>query len=131
MLVETPVFISYPQGDLYRLTQQRGLVMRLINSGKYRPTAHSVVMLATLLMMFWHAILAFGQKPEYEFYFKCRTVFGPKVQEENHWSLTNEQVFEKYAAKLKNDGIAESEIARRRKLLRTEHAALEADFYSR
>src|ERR1700676_1145626 len=109
MLVETPVFISYPQGDLYRLTQQRGLVMRLINSGKYRPTAHSVVMLATLLMMFWHAILAFGQKPEYEFYFKCRTVLGPKVQEENHWSLTNEQVFEKYAAKLKNDGIAESE----------------------
>ena len=53
------------------------------------------------------------------------------MQEENHWSLTSEQVFEKYAAKLKIDGIAESEITRRLRLLRTEHATLEADFYSR
>jgi SAM-dependent methyltransferase len=105
--------------------------MRLIASGKYRSTAHSVLVLATLLMMFWHALLAFGQKQEYELYFEFRTVFGPQVQEENHWSLTNEQVLEKYAAKLKNDGVAESEIARRLKLLRTEHSALEADFYSR
>ena len=74
---------------------------------------------------------AFGQKPEYEFYFEFRTAFGERVQEENHWSLTNEQIFEKYAAKLKVDGIAESEITRRLRLLRTEHAALEADFYSR
>jgi protein-L-isoaspartate O-methyltransferase len=75
--------------------------------------------------------VAFGQKPEYEFYFEFRTVFGERVQEENHWSLTSEQVFEKYAAKLKIDGIAESEITRRLRLLRTEHATLEADFYSR
>jgi hypothetical protein len=74
---------------------------------------------------------AFDQKPEYEFYFEFRTVFTERVQEENHWSLTNEQVFEKYAAKLKSDGIAESEITRRLRVLRTEHAALEADFYSR
>lgn len=88
-------------------------------------------MLALLLATLWCSERAFGQKPEYEFYYEYRTVFLDKVQEENHWSLTNEQVFEKYAAKLKSDGIAESEIARRLRLLRTEHAALEADHYSR
>jgi len=105
--------------------------MRLVDSGKNKSSAHSVLLLSTLLMMFFPALLAFGQKPEYEFYFEFRTVFMPKVQEENHWSLTNEQVYEKYAAKLKSDRIAESEIARRLGLLRTEHAVLEADFYSR
>jgi SAM-dependent methyltransferase len=105
--------------------------MRLLDPDKYkRLTAHGAVA-AALLTMLLYSVLAFGQKPEYEFYFEFRTVFGEKVQEENHWSLTNEQVFEKYAAKLKGDGIAESEIARRLRLLRTEHAALEADFYSR
>jgi SAM-dependent methyltransferase len=105
--------------------------MRLLDPDKYkRLTAHGAVA-AALLTMLLYSVLVFGQKPEYEFYFEFRTVFGEKVQEENHWSLTNEQVFEKYAAKLKGDGIAESEIARRLRLLRTEHAALEADFYSR
>jgi len=83
-------------------------VMRLVDSGKYRPTAHSVVVLATLLMMLLHALLAFGQKAEYESYFEFRTVLMPKVQEENHWSLTKEQVYEKYGAKLQSDRIAES-----------------------
>jgi SAM-dependent methyltransferase len=106
--------------------------MRLVEPDKYkRLTAHVTIVLVAMLTMLSYSILAFGQKPEYEFYFEFRTVFGEKVQEENHWSLTNEQVFEKYGAKLKNDGIAESEIARRLKLLRTEHSALEADFYSR
>jgi SAM-dependent methyltransferase len=105
--------------------------MRLLDPDKYkRLTAHGAVA-AALLTMLLYSVLVFGQKPEYEFYFEFRTVFAEKVQEENHWSLTNEQVFEKYAAKLKGDGIAESEIARRLRLLRTEHAALEADFYSR
>ncbi len=106
--------------------------MRLVDSGKYkRLTARGTVLLAALLMMFLHSVLAFGQKPEYEFYFEFRQKFAPTLQEDNHWSLTNEQIFEKYAAKLKSDGTAESEIARRLRLLRTEHAALEADFYSR
>jgi SAM-dependent methyltransferase len=106
--------------------------MRLVEPDKYkRLTAHVTIVLGAMLTMLSYSILLFGQKPEYEFYFEFRTVFGEKLQEENHWSLTTEQVFEKYAAKLKNDGIAESEIARRLKLLRTEHSALEADFYSR
>jgi SAM-dependent methyltransferase len=105
--------------------------MRLLDPDNYkRLTAHGAVV-AALLTMLLYSVLALGQKPEYEFYFEFRTVFAEKVQEENHWSLTNEQVLDKYAAELKGDGIAESEIARRLRLLRTEHAALEADFYSR
>jgi SAM-dependent methyltransferase len=87
--------------------------------------------MTTLLVMLSCPSIATSQKSEYEFYFEFRTVFQEKVQEENHRSLTREQVFEKYAAKLRSDGIAESEVARRLGLLRTEHAALEADFYSR
>jgi SAM-dependent methyltransferase len=106
--------------------------MLLVASDNYRRLiAQVTVLLAALLTILSYSVLAFGQKAEYEFYFKFRTVFAEKLQEENHWSLTNEQVFEKYATKLKSDGIAESEIARRLKLLRTEHSALEADFYSR
>ena len=102
--------------------------MLLVDPDKYkRLTVHGAVVLAALLTMLLYSALAFGQKPEYEFYFEFRTVFQEKLQEDNHWSLTNEQVLEEYAAKLKSDGIAESEIARRLRLLRTEHAALEAD----
>jgi 2-polyprenyl-3-methyl-5-hydroxy-6-metoxy-1,4-benzoquinol methylase len=60
-----------------------------------------------------------------------RRTFSPTLQEANHWSLTQEQIFEKYAAKLKEDGIADSEIARRIKLLRTQRNDLEADYWSR
>ncbi len=84
-----------------------------------------------LLALFLCPVLAICQRPEYEFYFEFRKDFSQRLQEENHFSLTQEQVFEKYAAKLKNEGIGESEIDRRLKLLRTEHAALEADFYNR
>ena len=106
--------------------------MGLVDPDKFkRLTAHVTIVLVAVLTMLSYPILAFGQKPEYEFYYEYRTVFSAKVQEENHWSLTNEQVFEKYAARLKSDGIAESEIARRLRLLRTEHDALETDYYSR
>jgi SAM-dependent methyltransferase len=96
-----------------------------------RLTFHGAVALVGLATIFLYPLLAIGQKSEYEFYFEFRKVFTEKVQEENRWSLTQEQVFEKYASKLRGDGIAESEIARRLGLLRTEHAVLEADFYSR
>lgn len=104
--------------------------MRLVDPDKYQRLAAPGAV-AALLTMLLYSVLALGQKPEYEFYFEFRTVFQEQLQEANHWSLTNEQVLEKYAAKLKRDGIAESEVARRIRLLRTEHAALEADFYSR
>ncbi len=91
----------------------------------------SAIVLAVVFSTLLCPERAFGQKPEYEFYYEYRTVFSDHVQEQNHWSLTNEQVFEKYADKLRSDGVAESEIARRLRLLRTEHATLETDFYSR
>ncbi|MGH9512175.1 MAG: class I SAM-dependent methyltransferase [Terriglobales bacterium] len=91
----------------------------------------TIVWAVALLASFLYSALAFGQKPEYEFYYKFRADFAPTLQEANHWSLTDEQIFEKYAAKLKQDGITESEIGRRIKLLRTEHNTLEADYWSR
>ena len=88
------------------------------------------VHLSVLVMLLCPA-LAICQKPEYEFYYDFRN-FSQKLEEENNFSLTREQVLEKYAAKLKSEGISESEIDRRLKLLRAEdRAPLEADFYSR
>jgi SAM-dependent methyltransferase len=81
-------------------------------------------------MLLWPA-LAICQKPEYEFYYDFRKDFSQKLQEENNFSLTREQILEKYAAKLKSDGTGEAEIERRLKLLRADRAPLEADFYSR
>ena len=89
------------------------------------------VLRAALLAILLYPALAFGQKLEYEFYYKFRADFVPTLQEANHWSLTNEQILEKYAAKLKADGVAESEITRRIGLLRKEHNTLEADYWSR
>ena len=85
---------------------------------------------AAVLAIFLYSALAFGQKPEYEFYYKFRADFVPTLQEANHWSLSDDQIFEKYTAKLKADGVAESEITRRI-VLRTEHNTLEADYWSR
>jgi len=72
--------------------------MRLVDPDKYkRLTTHVTIVLVAMLTMLSYSILAFGQKPEYEFYFDFRKEFSPTLQEKNHWSLTNEQVFEKYA----------------------------------
>jgi len=86
---------------------------------------------STLTVLLLLSVAAIAQRPEYEFYYEFRKDFSQKLQEANHFSLTSEQVYEKYAAKLKEDGIAQSEIARRLRLLRTSHSALEADYYSR
>ena len=87
-------------------------------------------MLLSVFVMLLYPVVAICQKPEYEFYYDFRN-FSQKLQEENNFSLTREQIFEKYAAKLKGEGISESEIERRLKLLRADRSPLEADFYSR
>ena len=74
---------------------------------------------------------AFAQKPEYEFYYDFRTRFFPKVQDENKWALTNAEVLERYAEKLRREGGSDAEIARRLTLIRTQRAALDADYYNR
>jgi len=86
-----------------------------------------VVLLATHVC----SLAALAQKPEYEFYYKFRTEFQPKLQETHHWSLAKEEIIEAYAASLTKDGIPGSEIARRIKLLRSEQNTLDADYYSR
>jgi protein-L-isoaspartate O-methyltransferase len=91
----------------------------------------ATIRMAAVLAVFLSSALAFGQKPEYEFYYKFRADFVPTVQAANHWSLTNEQILGKYAAQLKADGVADAEITRRITLLRTEHNVLEADYWSR
>jgi SAM-dependent methyltransferase len=71
----------------------------------------------------------FGQKPEYEFYAGYRD-FMSAIWMKNP-SVTPAQVHEEYAAKLRLDGVAETEIERRLRLLATEGAQLEADRWDR
>jgi SAM-dependent methyltransferase len=79
---------------------------------------------------FFCSVLAFGQKPEYDFYRDFRNGFLPKMHAENA-SVTNEEILERYAAKLKSEGVADSETARRTKLIRTERDLLETDYWNR
>lgn len=74
--------------------------------------------------------IAFGQKPEYDFYEEYRGTFKPRQYAENP-SIANEEVIERYAAKLKSEGIENSEIRRRVRLLRDEPHVLESDHYNR
>lgn len=100
------------------------------NNSQVKRSAFFAALLALLGQLLCPA-LAFGQKPEYEFYYEFRKDFSQKLQEANHFALTGEQVLERYAAKLKSDGVSNAEIARRTRLIRTERAALDADYYSR
>jgi len=76
------------------------------------------------------SVLAFGQKPEYDFYRDFRNDFVPKLRAENA-SVTDEEILERYAEKLKSEGVTDSEIARRARLIRTERDLLETDYWNR
>jgi len=80
---------------------------------------------ATLLC----ATLAFGQKPEFEFYTDYRTFMSSLWMANT--SITPEQILAAYTAKLKAEGVKDTEIARRRRLLTTARAKLEADRWDR
>jgi SAM-dependent methyltransferase len=87
---------------------------------------------ALLVITLFSSLLASSQKPEYDFYPEFRNSFTPKLRAENpSQSLTNEQIVERYAAGLKNEGVAETEIARRTRLLLTSRNLLEADYWNR
>src|SRR5271157_5772225 len=86
------------------------------------------LLVVTLLL----SALAFGQKAEYDFYPEFRNSFTPKLRAENpSLSLTDKEIVERYAAKLKSEGVTETEIARRAGLIRTERPRLEADYWNR
>jgi len=77
-----------------------------------------------LFVVLLYSALAFGQKPEYDFYVEFRNVFTPKVRSENP-SVTKDQIVEAYETKLSKEGVPESEIVRRISLLRTKRHVLE------
>lgn len=97
-----------------------------------RAAVRSSVRLAVLLTMLLCSVLACGQKPEYDFYPEFRNSFTPKVRAENpSRSLTNEEIAGRYAAKLRTEGVAETEITRRTRLILTDRNLLEADYWNR
>jgi SAM-dependent methyltransferase len=79
--------------------------------------------------VFLCSTLLYAQKPEYEFYSEYRT-FMSALWTKNP-SITPAEVHEAYSAKLKADGVADGEIARRLRLLATEGPNLEADRWDR
>src|SRR5208283_5696927 len=90
------------------------------------------LLVATFVFSAMFSAVAFAQKADYDFYTDFRNSFTPKLRAENpSLSLTNEEIVERYAAKLKIEGVTETEIARRTRLIRTERSLLEADYWNR
>ena len=94
-------------------------------NGTLRLMKVSLSLAATILC----TVLVFGQNPEYEFYAGYRD-FMSALWMKNP-SITATQVHEAYAAKLREDGVAETEIQRRLRLLATKGPQLEADRWDR
>ena len=83
-----------------------------------------------VLIMILYSAFAFAQKPECSFYPEFRNTFGPALRADNQ-SITNEEILQRYAAKLKSEGVAESEIARRTRLIKEDRDLLENDYWDR
>jgi SAM-dependent methyltransferase len=106
--------------------------MKLVDPEQCARAVRSSVRVASLLTTLWCAVLASGQKPEYDFYPDFRNSFTPKLRAENpSLSLTSQQIVDRYAAKLKSEGVSETEIKRRTSLILTERNLLEADYWNR
>lgn len=73
---------------------------------------------------------AWAQRREYDFYGEFRNVFVPQVRSQE-LSISEDGIAERYAAKLRTEGIGEAEISRRLKLIRSERNLLEADYWNR
>jgi len=102
----------------------------LDNCGSWR--ARCVLTIAVLFAMLSYATYVAAQKPEYDFYSEFRNSFVPKLRAENpSLSLTQEQIVERYAAELREEGVTETEITRRTTLLLTKRDGLEADYWNR
>ena len=73
---------------------------------------------------------ALGQKPEYDFYREFRNVFVPQLRSQER-SISEDSIAERYAVKLRSEGIAETEIRRRQRLIRSDRTLLENDYWNR
>jgi SAM-dependent methyltransferase len=71
-----------------------------------------------------------SQKPEYDFYSEFRNVFVPQLRSQEH-SITEDGIVERYAEKLRTEGIDGSEVSRRLKLIRSQRKLLEVDYWNR
>jgi SAM-dependent methyltransferase len=71
-----------------------------------------------------------GQKPEYDFYREFRNVFVPQLRSQERL-ISEDSIAERYAAKLRSEGIAETEISRRQRLIRSDRTLLENDYWNR
>ena len=107
--------------------------MRLIEHDRCKKwSARSTEVLAVLVTTLLYSAFAFGQKQQYDFYPEFRNSFTPKLRAENpSLSLANEEIVERYAAELKSEGVAGTEITRRTRLILTERNLLEADYWNR
>lgn len=89
----------------------------------------AMILSRPVMLVFCAWALAFGQHPEYDFYSDFR-IWGGQLRRADR-SLTPARVLEQYAARLKQEGISDAEIARRLNLLRTSRIQLEDDFWNR
>ena len=74
--------------------------------------------------------LASAQNPEYDFYPEFRNTFIPALRTENP-SVTNQDILDRYIARLKIDGVPDTESARRVNLIRVSRDLLESDYWNR
>jgi protein-L-isoaspartate O-methyltransferase len=73
---------------------------------------------------------ASAQQPEYDFYPEFR-LWGSQQAKASTTPITREQMVERYTEKLRGEGVAEQEIARRVALIKTEREKLEAEYWNR
>ncbi len=66
-----------------------------------------------------------GQRPEYDFYREFRNVFVPQLRFQDR-SISEDGIAERYAAKLRTEGMDETEISRRLRLIRSDRKLLES-----
>ena len=92
-----------------------------------RLRAHLLARVAAPLLV---CACAVAQNPEYDFYPDFRNAFVPQVRSQEP-SISEGTIEERYAAKLRQSGVAENEISRRLALLRSDRALLESDYWDR
>jgi 2-polyprenyl-3-methyl-5-hydroxy-6-metoxy-1,4-benzoquinol methylase len=91
------------------------------------PMRPKMTFLSTLI--FSCAVIAFAQNPEYDFYSDFRG--WSQQSRRTDPSLNRDQILERYAAKLRSEGISDTEIQRRNTLVRASRIQLEDDFWNR
>ena len=80
------------------------------------------------LCLLWGSLLAFAQNPDYDFYSSFRRMLQDLRRTDR--SLTLNQIIDRYEARIRTEGISDSEIQRRENLIRNSRNALEDYFWN-